>query len=380
MPAVDPDPHLPEVEICHQIAVADLREISANIPVWMDDRGVREKILKKLSCRCDSYIDAFKKMDERHKERVYGLYCYMASSYVHARHENTANRIPADIAVPLTTMAKEMNRPPILNYSSYCLTNWRRINPEGPIALGNIELIQHFTRDAKRDEAWFILVHVDIEARAIQAIDSIIELMSYKANWQLTPSYLVTRCLVGIDESLKKINATMARMPEECSPDIYYNMVRPYIFGFNNVIYEDCFNNAPQTFRGETGAQSSIVPAVQMALGVVHVQSLLTRHLDDMRQYMPFEHREFLTKLHHDAFPIRPYIAHLEVTNDQLLAEVKQRYNSCLTGLLQFRRTHLQYAIEYIQNRVENPTGTGGTPYINWLSNLVSETEGFFYD
>ena len=67
----------------------------------------------------------------------------------------------------------------------------------------------------------------------------------------------------------------MNRMPEKCDPFIYYNRVRPYIFGWKNnpatpqgVIYEevDEYNGKPQLFRGETGAQSSIVPALDALL------------------------------------------------------------------------------------------------------------------
>ena len=56
-------------------------------------------------------------------------------------------------------------------------------------------------------------------------------------------------------------------MPEKCDPYIYYHRVRPFIFGTkdnpdlrNGLIYENQFNNKPQFFRGETGAQSSIMP------------------------------------------------------------------------------------------------------------------------
>ena len=90
----------------------------------------------------------------------------------------------------------------------------------------------------------------------------------------------------------------MNRMPEGCSADVYFKKVRPYIFGFTNIIYEGCFDNAPQNYRGETGAQSSIVPTMLRAFGIEHKNSMLTQHLEDMLTYMPAPHREFIRAQH----------------------------------------------------------------------------------
>jgi indoleamine 2,3-dioxygenase len=32
--------------------------------------------------------------------------------------------------------------------------------------------------------------------------------------------------------------------------------------------------------------------------------------------------------------------------------------------------------LEYIRKRVEDPRGTGGTPYMEWLAQLIEETRG----
>ena len=45
-------------------------------------------------------------------------------------------------------------------------------------------------------------------------------------------------------------------MPEGCSAEVYFKKVRPYIFGFTDIVYEGCFGDVPQSYRGETGAQS----------------------------------------------------------------------------------------------------------------------------
>ena len=75
-------------------------------------------------------------------------------------------------------------------------------------------------------------------------------------------------CLEDLDKkSLKNVNTIFSKMPEKCDPYVYYHRVRPYIFGTKDnpvlkkgLIYENQFDNKPQFFRGETGAQSSIIP------------------------------------------------------------------------------------------------------------------------
>ena len=44
-------------------------------------------------------------------------------------------------------------------------------------------------------------------------------------------------------------------------PALYYKTFRPYIRFFENVVYEGV-NEAPLDYRGETGAQSTIMPTL----------------------------------------------------------------------------------------------------------------------
>jgi indoleamine 2,3-dioxygenase len=38
-----------------------------------------------------------------------------------------------------------------------------------------------------------------------------------------------------------------------------------------------------------------------------------------------------------------------------------------------FRETHLEFARRYVAAHVRDPRGTGGTPYLEWLSQLIDE-------
>jgi indoleamine 2,3-dioxygenase len=293
------------------------------------------------------------------------LFSYIASAYVHSPGLPPTERLPKVVAVPLVKLGQRVKRPPILSYASYCLHNWRRLDPAGEIKLGNIALLQNFSipDDGKSDEDWFILVHVDIEARANGALNS---MRSASRAMDAHDPQAMQHLLTTTADSLHQMNQTMNRMPEGCSADVYFKKVRPYIFGFNNIIYEGCFNNEPQNYRGETGAQSSIVPTMLRALGIEHKNSMLIQHLDDMQNYMPAPHRDF--------------IRHQVSVRDFVLKHRKQlgdAYNRCLTELIAFRSRHFEYAVNYIEKKVDNPIATGGTPYIPWLRQLIDETKEF---
>lgn len=359
-PVAELHPDLPGVD--------KIEETARSLPDLVAAGNVRESLVLKLQDLPKTFNDVFIAVQclPAHAERAMMLFSYFASSYIHAPGQPQANFLPKEIAVPLTEFAKIVNRPPILSYASYCLYNWERLDWEKPIELGNIKLLQNFTlSDGRRDENWFILVHVDIEAKAAKGIAALNKLFVKRKNED------VGVILADVYESLNGMYETLCRMPEECSTDVYYSKVRPYIFSYDSVVYDGCGGGrTPLSYRGETGAQSSCIPAFQTALGVKHKNSMLTTHLKDMRNYMPLEHRNWLASLE----------AVTSVDNLRTLAEkngLKDEYNKCLGRLISFRTKHLEYAINYIQNKVTNPTGTGGTPYIQWLSQLVQETEEF---
>src|SRR5204863_1645728 len=79
--------------------------------------------------------------------------------------------LPHNLAAPLCRACELLDRPPILSYDGYALFNWKRFDPAGPIALGNIDTLQNFVH--LYDEHWFILVHVEIEAIAAAILDAI---------------------------------------------------------------------------------------------------------------------------------------------------------------------------------------------------------------
>ncbi len=285
--------------------------------------------------------------------------------------------LPEVVSDPWVKLSKYLGRPPILSYASYCLDNWYKINDDKPIALDNVALINNFLGGV--DEDWFVTIHVCIEDAASEAIDSAYKLSKLHENSK-TEEFLLN--LNRINNSLKKVNKIFSKMPEKCDPYIYYHRVRPYIFGTKDnpdlkkgLIYENQYNNQPQFFRGETGAQSSIIPFLDGALGIEHTNDNLRHYLNEMRDYMPPNHRKMIEDVE-----VSSNAKELIYRSKKLI----QKYNSCLEEIRKFRAQHLEYAATYIhkQAQVSNSfgsggstvRGTGGTPFMKYLKKHRDET------
>ena len=285
-----------------------------------------------------------------------------------------ASSLPAAIAVPWVGVARRLGRPPILSYASYALDNWRRIDPLGPIALGNLALLQNFLGGL--DEEWFVTVHVQIEAQAAPLLRALRRGVKSRDARDARHANQLRDALETIHTALEAMHRTLLRMPENCDPYIYYHRVRPFIHGWQQhpVVYEGVPEHlgTPQTYYGETGAQSTIVPCLDATLGIRHQLDELRTYLQEMRKYMPRGHVAFLSGLER-AGSVRDFVL---VSGDK---DLRQRYDACVEVLEAFRSTHLDYAARYIQKQAQvgvNSTeyGTGGTPFMRYLKKHRNET------
>src|SRR3984885_12130719 len=312
----------------------------------------------------------------RERERAMTLLSYLGHAYVW-RGGQAAEVLPRVLAIPWQAVAASLGRPPVLSYSSYALHNFFRFDPKREIECGNIGLIQNFLGGI--DEEWFILIHVDIERKAASAIATLPACLDAAERGQAEE---LEALLAQAESALHSMQATMLRMPEHCDPYIYYHRVRPYIHGWKNhpdlpdgLIYEGvtAYGGHPQQFRGETGAQRSIVPALDAMLGVTHQRDALSLYLQEMRAYMPPLHRAFIKSLE-NRISVRSFVQRCGRPS------LTSAYNACAEAVENFRSLHLEYAAKYIfhqaQTDSKNPhaVGTGGTPFMPYLKKHRDET------
>ena len=371
-----PDP-LPSCSCC-----PELEWLGHQLPNLLAARQLRNTIntMQDLipSKKDDWTVDTY-----RYANRILS---FAAHGYIWENPDHPLDRLPANLAVPWCEVSRKLGRPPVLSYASYALDNWRRLDPSRPIELDNVVLLQNFLGGL--DEEWFVAVHIDIERKAGAAMAAI--LCAQEAVVENNADAVIIH-LTALASAQEGMCSTLDRMPERCDPYIYYHRVRPFIHGWKNnpalpngIVYAGVeeYQEAPQYFRGETGAQSSIIPALDAALGITHAEDPLTVYLAEMRHYMPPAHRAFLEALERQQdHQGRPKLAGFIHDHQSRHPGLWSAYCQCVQLLARFRATHLDYAAAYIHQQSEtqssNPTsvGTGGTPFMTYLKKHLEETK-----
>ena len=357
-------------------SLLNITEIANELPKLLLTNNVQNKI-NKLKVNELSVDILLKNKSEKEINLAMSHLSFIAHAFMWGGNK-PEKILPEVVSKPWVKLSKYLGRPPILSYASYCLDNWYKVNQKEPISLDNVALINNFLGGV--DEDWFVTIHVCIEDAASEAIDAAYKLS--KLNESNNVDDFNTN-LKKILKSLKNVNNIFSKMPEKCDPYIYYHRVRPYIFGTKDnpdlkkgLIYENQFNNKPQFYRGETGAQSSIIPFLDGALGIYHSNDNLRHYLNEMRDYMPPKHRKMIEDVEKSSK------AKDLISQSKKLMNV---YNNCLEEIRKFRAMHLEYAATYIhkQAQVHNTfgtggstiRGTGGTPFMKYLKKHRDETQ-----
>ena len=345
-------------------------EMGKNLPKYLMGSDFRQRVKDLPAFK----IETLKTDGEI--RRAFLILSYIGQAYQWSDNE-PAHILPSVLAKPWFEVGKLVGRPPILSYTSYSIDNWYLLDKKGPIECGNIALLQCFL--GGQDEEWFILIHIEIEKKAGKALKAIEDSQKAVAAQDLDA---LEKALRNLRDGIKAMYDVLARMPERCDPYVYFHRVRPYIFGWRNnpslpngVVYEGVeeYQGKGQTFRGETGAQSAIVPALDAVLGIVHEQDQLRDYLMEMRQYMPPMHVKFI-----EAAENGPSVRNFVMACNK--ESIKKLFNESVELVADFRALHLEYAGTYIhaqsQKTPGNPSavGTGGTPFMVYLRKHRDET------
>ncbi len=304
-------------------------------------------------------------------------YAFLVQAYVWGEPE-TPRALPANLAAPLWQLAGRTGQKPLLSYANYVLDNWGQIEPGPLFQTDNTYLLQPFL--GGQDEAWFVLIHVAIEARAGEVLGCIPDLLTAARE---RDAVRLEAGLEAVSRGWDDIGEIFAHMPQRCDPYIYFHRVRPWIHGWRDnpalgpgLVYEGVAETRgqPQSFRGQTGSQSSIVPTMDALLGVDHARDPLRTYLDELHNYRPPAHRRFIDAVRCHS-TVRAAVATVGSRG------LRSLYNDCLIGLTKFRTRHLEYAATYISKQSCGTSGnaadvgTGGTPFMKYLKKHRCETE-----
>jgi indoleamine 2,3-dioxygenase len=188
----------------------------------------------------------------------------------------TIQRLPPQITCPLLQVSERLGLPPTATYSTLNLWNWERKTPNCDITEpDNLRSLQ--TATGTRDEEWFYLISVSVEAkggpliltmlRAIQAVHD-------------CSDKILESCLQLITQGITELGALLNRMREHCDPQIFYHVIRPLLAGSKGMasaglprgVFYDEGNGKGQwrEYSGGSNAQSSLIQLFDIILGVDH--------------------------------------------------------------------------------------------------------------
>lgn len=299
--------------------------------------------------------------------------------------------LPHNLAQPLWAVAAKLDRPPMLSYTSLVLHNWRRFGDTAfsdavpdrfdavdsqtghGLTLEKLALQHCFWGGI--DEQWFYLISVAIEAAGAAALPALLTAQHAVANNRT--DHLVAS-LQRIHAALTSAHAVLLRLPEKCHPYIFFHRIRQFIGGWpeKGVVYEGV-STIPQSFVGSSAAQSPLLQAIDAGLDIAHTDEK-SAYLHQVRPYMQCGHRRFIHTL-----ATGPSVRDYVTANGADHPTLCDSYNACVNALVRFRKKHLEIAVQYIAQQAPQETekatlGTGGTPFVPFLSHVRKETQDHF--
>ncbi|KAH7350920.1 indoleamine 2,3-dioxygenase gamma type [Rhexocercosporidium sp. MPI-PUGE-AT-0058] len=311
---------------------------------------------------------------------IYRDYSFLASAYLlepcHERYLKGEGyglgrqTLPSVIALPISRCAELAGFKPFMEYAgSYALFNYRLEDPKKGLEYDNLRLIRAFEHglDPKSSEAGFVLVHVDMVQNSGPLVDGVVSALDAcesndRESFNVGMEKVVT--------SMTKVNKVMDGMWAKSKPGDYISF-RTFIFGITSqsmfphgVVYEGV-SEEPMSFRGESGANDSMIPLCDNLLQISMPDTPLTAILQDFRSYRPGNHREFLeyVRSRSSLLSLRSYaLQDLASTAFYLLA---------LDQVRDFRWRHWTFTREYILKKTTHPVATGGSPIVTWLPNQL---------
>lgn len=376
--------------------------IVQNIPSLLLSKKMREVVdrLPVLDVK-DSLIG-----DVGQLRRAYSVLCFIANAYVWGNDE-ACDTLPDCIAKPLLTVSDVLGLPPLATYASVVLWNYKPIveDADDVMDLSNLTSINTFT--GGMDETWFYLVSVMTEKIGAPCVTSGLKAIRAAREDDLDGAISELKCIA---EAIDNLGSVLMKMEAMCDPHIFFYRIRPYLAGWKNMAEVGLPKGVKYgsegeylSFAGGSNAQSSLIQALDIVLGVEHfpmgkkgsgprtisANSDQNSFINEMRKYMPREHREFLGHLA-KVSNIKDYV---ETKKDK---ELTLAYDACIAMLKSFRDKHIQIVTRYIilQAHKKNPSpqskvlrsglsksqgqkeqrGTGGTALIPFLKQCRDET------
>ncbi|XP_003503035.1 indoleamine 2,3-dioxygenase 1 [Cricetulus griseus] len=350
--------------------------IASNLPTLIDNGQLRGEVEKLPVLNTDEL------RGHRLQRLAHLALGYITMAYVWNRGDGDIKKVlPRNIAVPYCELSEKLGLPPILSYADCVLANWKKKDPNGPRTYENMDILFSFPGGDCGKGFFLVSLLVEIAASpAIQAIPTVSSAVQNQDQKELA------KALCDIAASLENAREYFRRMREFVDPNQFFNVLRIYLSGWKGnpkmsegLLYEGVWDT-PKKFSGGSAGQSSIFQCLDILLGIEHRtgKGSPAEFLQEMREYMPPAHRDFLCSL--ESGPsVREFVISCE---DE---DLRNAYNKCVNGLVSLRKFHLTIVNTYIVtpskqqpgggSGSEENRGTGGTDVMNFLNSVKDATE-----
>ncbi|KAI2636868.1 indoleamine 2,3-dioxygenase family protein [Hypomontagnella submonticulosa] len=302
--------------------------------------------------------------------------------------------LPAQLSRPIVRCSELAGFKPFMEYAgSYALFNYRLQNPDAGLEYSNLRLIRAFEHglDPTSSEAGFVLVHVDMVKNSGPLVHGTMSCLRALDEGDILPARERRKAfnegLSDIVGAMQKVNGVMETMWIKSKPRSYTSF-RTFIFGITSqsmfpdgVVYEGVNDGKPLSFRGESGANDTMIPLMDNFLQVQMPDTPLTEILKDFRDYRPSNHRQFLLEVKKcsEELNAKDFALAIGVERDSsmtaedlyLVKESRSLWLKALDQVRDFRWRHWCFAREYILKQTSHPTATGGSPIVTWLPNQL---------
>lgn len=344
--------------------------------------------------------------------RAHMILAWTMHFFVHSLPPDAPICIPLPLTVPLLQVSSQLQLPPVLTYSDDVLYNWKyRNEPELPLSINGPGLIPAIDNLAcqtlftgTRDEEEFYLTSARMELKGVEALELMRSMMDETFVGDDIAMRRVTTYLGRMAGVIDELRNMLLKVKEGCSPDVFYNQVRPWFRGADSDalgrkwVFEGIETDPtlvePTELSGPSAGQSSLIHALDIFLGVdkfshssaltgSSMQTAKSAFLERMQIYMPRHHRHFLNHLSSNPKPLRDF-----VLSDPATRELREAYNGAVKSMKEFRDSHIIIVALYIISPArKHPVGrkitdeetsplkgTGGTDMVKFLKDVRDQT------
>ncbi|CAK5263874.1 unnamed protein product [Mycena citricolor] len=322
--------------------------------------------------------------------RAHAVLAFLTHYFVHSAPPAGSDLpcvVPKALAIPFVTVSRDLGIAPVLTYADTVLWNYELIDAAQPASAINIEYLNTFS--GTEDEAHFYCTSAMVELRGVEILNIIDEFASLPDLHDLSAISKLSRDLTRLVGVVTDISDIIQSVRDNVDPHVFYHTIRRWFNGSDangtsspGWVYEGVSDSDKLDLSGPSGAQSSIIHALDLFLDVDHKLHLRrlpppsadnrrsdTGFMERMRRYMPGKHRDYLHCLANSPRSIRELA--------ERTPALREPYDSAVMALKKLRDLHMRIACRYIitmsrsnpsaacpvaamMDKVQKSRGTGG--------------------